>query len=188
MWKNWYFKFSEVKIYTFAVHFWPVNDEIHLFLMSFARLAIKFLFSFQNLPKRYKIGTKLVQNYTLVYTITDNYKYGRHKLPRYTYNSVRYGNNVVTAALFKFLAMMISVYIFKIFATQLVIANSVLAIFKTAHKENLDVMRRKQRKVKRPAVTRNRTQDTWLVEPVLCHWATVTGRLRAFSPLSVFDS
>ena len=30
-------------MYTFAVHFWSVNDEIHLFLMSPARLAVKFL-------------------------------------------------------------------------------------------------------------------------------------------------
>ena len=32
------------KIYTFAVHLWSVNDEIHLFVMSFARLAIKIFF------------------------------------------------------------------------------------------------------------------------------------------------
>ena len=34
--------------------------------------------------------------------------------------------------------------------------------------ENLDILRQKERKVKRPAVTRNRIQDTWLVQPVLC--------------------
>ena len=34
---------------------------------------------------------------------------------------------------------------------------------------SLDVMRQKWRKVKRPAAAGNRTQDTWLVQPVLCH-------------------
>ena len=28
--------------------------------------------------------------------------------------------------------------------------------------------------MKRPAVVRNRSWDTWLVKPVLCHWATTT--------------
>ena len=36
-------------------------------------------------------------------------------------------------------------------------------------KENLDVLRLKQRRAKRPAVAGNRIQDTWLVQPVLCH-------------------
>ena len=30
--------------------------------------------------------------------------------------------------------------------------------------------------MKRPAVVRNRSWDTWLVQPVLCHWATTTGQ------------
>lgn len=39
-----HFKFSEVKKKMhFAVIFVPVNDDIHLFLMSSARLPIKFL-------------------------------------------------------------------------------------------------------------------------------------------------
>ena len=46
----------------------------------------------------------------------------------------------------------------------------------SCHYENLDVLRRKQREVKRPAVAGNLTQDTWLVQPVLCHWATTTGQ------------
>ena len=29
-------------------------------------------------------------------------------------------------------------------------------------------------KVKKPEATRNQIQDTWLVQPVLCHWATTT--------------
>ena len=33
---------------------------------------------------------------------------------------------------------------------------------------------------KRPTVTRNWTKDTWLVQPVLCHWGMTT-RLPAFS-------
>ena len=35
-------------------------------------------------------------------------------------------------------------------------------------------LNKKERKVKRLAVAGNRTQDTWLVQPVLCHWATTT--------------
>ena len=37
--------------------------------------------------------------------------------------------------------------------------------------ESWDVLWVKLRKVKKLAVTRNSTQDTWLVQPVLCHWA-----------------
>ena len=37
------------------------------------------------------------------------------------------------------------------------------------HKERLDIFEAKMRKVKRLAVVGNRTQDTWLVQPVLCH-------------------
>ena len=41
------------------------------------------------------------------------------------------------------------------------------SILPHANKRFLDIMRAKLRKVKRPAVTGNQTQDTWLVQPVL---------------------
>ena len=50
---------------------------------------------------------------------------------------------------------------------------------------NSDVMRRKLRKVKRPAAAGNQTQDTWLVQPVLCHRAMTTGQPPALTILYV---
>ena len=57
--KNLSFQFSEIQIYFFIVNFALVNDEIHLFLMYSARLAVKFfLISFPEFAKsmqnRYK--------------------------------------------------------------------------------------------------------------------------------------
>ena len=67
-----------------------VNDEIHLFLMYSARLAVKFFLillpefakSMQNRYKseRWHIWLRIIAN-----TV-------QRKLLRYTYNSVRYGN------------------------------------------------------------------------------------------------
>ena len=71
--------------------------------MSSARLAIKFLqilfteFA-KSVQNRYKNVRYHIQLRIIVNTV-------QRKLPRFTYNSVRYGNNAVSAALFKFLAM-----------------------------------------------------------------------------------
>ena len=48
---------------------------------------------------------------------------------------------------------------------------------------SLELLPHIPRKVKRQAVTWNRTQDTWLLQPVLCHWATTAGQQPALTIL-----
>ena len=52
--------------------------------------------------------------------------------------------------------------------------------------KNLDVLRWKYRKVKRLAVNRNQTKDTWLVQPVVWHWATTGRQLPAITILYMY--
>ena len=39
---------------------------------------------------------------------------------------------------------------------------------------------------KRPTVTRKQTKDTWLLQPVLCHWGTTTGQQPALIILDTY--
>ena len=41
-------------------------------------------------------------------------------------------------------------------------------------------------KVKSPAATGNRTQDTWLLQPVLRHWAMTTGQPPSLTILNIY--
>ena len=69
--------------------------------MSSAQLTVKFLQTLitefaKTVQNRYKNVRYRIQLQIITNTV-------QRKLPRFTYNSARYGNNAVTAALFKFL-------------------------------------------------------------------------------------
>ena len=81
-----------------------VNDDIHLFFMYSARLAVKFLqILFLEFAKstenRYKSERQHIRLWIIVNTV-------QRKLPCFTYNAMHYGNQRLTAALFKFLVML----------------------------------------------------------------------------------